>query len=103
MTSLVEILTKAAQGTASDLTGAMQDTAALAGWDPKVASNTSVKFTGSTFAVDVHPKYEERAKAHEYGSQTSSPTSVMRKFSNNDADAADMLAGKFLEEVDMTL
>ncbi len=57
------------------------------GWHPDVINNTHVTYDGKSFSTVVHPDHHEAALNHEYGTETSRPTAVIRKYGNDTSQA----------------
>jgi hypothetical protein len=74
---------KAKEDTAVYMTAELRRNALSSGWHPEVVANMSVVHDNGSYKVTVHPDYTDRAFVHEYGNENSSPTAVIRKYSNN--------------------
>jgi len=78
-------LQNAAHEAAGHMTADLRNSALEHGWHPDVVANMSVRFDKNEFKVHVHPDFEARAQAHEYGTQDSRPTAVIRNFDANNS------------------
>lgn len=83
MKKLVDAARKAAQQTSLLMTADIRQSAMDSGWSSDIASNTLVMFDGSQYQVSVHSEFEGQAMDLEYGTPTSRPTAVFRKYANN--------------------
>jgi hypothetical protein len=81
----LEAINVAAHKTAVEMTAEIRRSATEHGWHPDVVNNLYVGYDKGKFKVNVEPEFEERAHIHEYGSETSRPTAVLRKFSTTSA------------------
>jgi hypothetical protein len=74
---------KTAEQMVQYMTSDLRNRATEAGWDKDVADSISVKFNGKEYAVHIPAEHADRAFFHEYGSETSAPTAVLRKYSED--------------------
>lgn len=74
---------KAAQDTAAYMTASLRQSALQHGWHPTAAKAVSVKYAQGEFQPDISPKHKDSVLSHEYGTETTAPTAVMRKFGGN--------------------
>jgi hypothetical protein len=88
---LLDITKRAAQDAALVMTHQLQTSALQHGWDADVVANTRVVFEDGKFSTQVHPDYAERAHKHEYGTEDTRPTGVIRKAVNNPKTGHDVL------------
>jgi hypothetical protein len=77
-----QALQKSTGDTAISLTNKLRQSALEHGWDKTVVSNMHVLHDNGSFNVHVHPEYKDKAFVHEYGNESTRPTAVIRKFSN---------------------
>lgn len=89
---------KALSASAKDMTKELRKDARKQGWHEDVLKNMRVKYSDETgFTVKVHPDYEERAFVHEFGSPSTHPTAVIRKFRNRSTKSEELFL-KHLEK-----
>ena len=86
MEEVFSAIENAAHDAARYMTVDLRNRAHAAGWDSEVAENLHVRYAGGNFSAHVSPGYEERAHVHEYGTEHSRPTGVLRKFANEHSD-----------------
>lgn len=91
MKQILEAFDSTAELTARKLTASLQRSAMDSGWDPEVASNLSVNFSGDKFDVSVPPQYDEAAWRFEYGDGNRRPTGVIRKLKFGNAESSTFL------------
>jgi hypothetical protein len=77
-----QAIQKSTGDVASSLTDKLRQSALAHGWSKDVVANMHVVHANDEFNVQVHPDYKDRAFVHEYGSESSRPTAVIRKFNN---------------------
>jgi hypothetical protein len=91
--SIAKFIDNLKHQTAKELTSELRSRALASGWDKDVVSNTRVEYTGGKMAVNTHPDYEERAFKHEFGTEHTRPTAVIRKL-NNDREASKQVVSR---------
>jgi hypothetical protein len=85
-----EVYEKAANDTAAFMTAELRQRALRGGWKPEVVDHMHVRFDDNGFGVDIDEEYQEDAWVHEYGSERTRPTAVLRKYSNDSSKAKDI-------------
>lgn len=85
-----EVYEKAAYDTAAFMTADLRERALSSGWHPDVVNNMHVEFGDEGFKVNIHEDHQEKAWIHEYGSESSRPTALLRKYANDHSDAKSM-------------
>jgi hypothetical protein len=91
MKQILDAFDSTAELTARKLTANLQRSAMDSGWDPQVASNLSVSYSGDKFDVVVPPEYDEAAWRFEYGDGNRRPTAVIRKLKFGNAESSTFL------------
>jgi len=86
----LNVYEKAAHDTAAFMTADLRQRALSSGWHSDVVNNMHVEFGDDGFQVRIPDEHAERAWIHEYGSEKSRPTAVIRKFANDDASSKGM-------------
>jgi len=81
--------------TAQELTSELRNRALSSGWDKDVVNNIRVEYKDQKMGVHVHPDYAEQAFKHEFGTENSRPTAVIRKL-NNDREASRRVVSRAL-------
>ena len=99
MKKLKDAVHVAAHAAARQMTSDIRQSALDHNWHPDVVRNMQVKYTDGSFNVHIHPDYEERAFVHEYGSETSRPTAVIRKYETQSHNAVSTFATSFMEHL----
>lgn len=84
MADFSELLQKSLKKISPKLNDMWQDTAKNHGWNPSIASKTSVKVTSSGMSINYPSNLQQKVFNEEYGYK-SSPKAAMRNF---DADAS---------------
>lgn len=85
--SIVEAGRKAAVTTATYMTADVRHSAMKQGWDIETASNTNIMYDGTEVKVHIDAGFESQAMDLEYGTESSRPTAVLRKYGNRTQDA----------------
>jgi len=73
---------QAAAQTARSMTYELRQSALDHGWDPKVASKLFIVHNGSEFKLHVPARHKAKVYDLEYGTQSTPPSAVIRKFNN---------------------
>jgi hypothetical protein len=73
---------QAAAEAARSMTYDLRNSAIEHGWNPEIANSLRVTHTGSAFKVHVPKKHRKTVHELEYGTESSRPTAVLRKFNN---------------------
>ena len=73
---------QAAAEAARSMTYDLRGSAIEHGWDPTIANSLRITHTGSAFKVYVPKQHRRTVHELEYGTETSKPTAVLRKFNN---------------------
>jgi hypothetical protein len=84
---LLDAIDHATNDTLNFITNDLRGKALLHGWDPKVVQHISVN---DDFKVTVPSRHGSAAFKHEYGSETSQPTGVIRKYDNSPHSAGNV-------------
>ena len=84
---------------ADRLTTQLRDLAGKAGWPSSVIAAMSVRGLGDSWEVTVAPRAKEIVSDLEYGTQTSAPNPVLRRFASQMGQIADRAAGAALENL----
>ena len=82
MKHVLEAFPQAAAQTARSMTYTLRQSALDHGWDSKVASKLFVVHDGEKFRVHVPARYKSKVHDLEYGTQSTPPSAVIRKFNN---------------------
>ena len=82
MKHVLKAFPQAAAQTARSMTYTLRQSAIDHGWDPKIANKLFVVHTGSEFKVHVPARYKAKVYDLEYGTQSTPPSAVIRKFNN---------------------
>jgi len=81
--SIAKFIQNLSHQTAHELTAELRDRALAHGWDKDVVDNMRVEYAENKMKVTVHPDYAERAFKHEFGTETTAPSAVIRKLGND--------------------
>jgi hypothetical protein len=79
----LEAADTAAHEIAAFMTADLRSKAKEAGWHPKVSNSLLVKFEGGQFGVHVPDEHKQAAFDHEYGTEHTAPTGIIRKYGND--------------------
>lgn len=85
MIDFKEASVKAGTSAANSLTQHLRGLAAKQGWHPRLANSLSVNFDGKGFKVSYPDEVRDDVHRLEYGTETTRPTAVIRKFKNRQA------------------
>jgi hypothetical protein len=80
---LVELAAESAKDTAKFISEDVRDLATKHGWDPETVDGVSVNYDDSSFSLNIAPEVEHSAMNLEYGTETTAPTAVFRKYASN--------------------
>lgn len=83
MKRLADAARKAAHQTSLLMTSDVRQVAMENGWSSEVASNTHIMYDGSSYQVAVREDLESQAMDLEFGTPSTRPTAVFRKYANN--------------------
>lgn len=76
-------LRSASAEAAATLTHKIRAEAVARGWSPEVADSLIFSHDGKKFTFTIHPDHKSRALDHEFGTETTPPNPVIRKFLSN--------------------
>jgi hypothetical protein len=91
MKHLRDAIEKAAHDTAAYVTADLRHSAREHGWDEEVVSNMRVQHGEDGYKVMVPDDLKDRAFVHEFGDESSAPSAVIRKYSNDHSVAAHVM------------
>jgi hypothetical protein len=80
---LADAARKAAHKTSLLMTSDIRQSAVESGWSNELASNTHVMYDGTSYHVEVRDDLSSQAMDLEYGTPSTRPTAVVRKYANN--------------------
>jgi len=95
MKRLIQAAEKAAQDTARFMTSDLRSKATESGWHPHVVENIRVEYGKGGFAAKIHPDVKTAAFDHEYGTETTGPTAVVRTYKTHTAEGVFMKVMKY--------
>jgi hypothetical protein len=87
----LDALSKAVADTAAYMTYDVRHSARSAGWSDDEARALRVRHTDGTFGVHFEGPHAEAARTREYGTETTPPSAVARKYGHSHARAATIL------------
>lgn len=99
MKKLKSAVEHAAHAAASQMTSDIRQSALEHNWHPDVVRNMHIKYDNGSFGVHVHPDYEDRAFMHEFGTETSRPTAVIRKYEGQHSNSSSTFVKSFMEHL----
>lgn len=89
MKRFIEALDRASKDAATHMQRDLRRQARAHGWSSDVVKNTFVEYDGESYKVRVPGSHADQAFVHEFGSPSSRPTAVIRKYdSTNGAERA---------------
>lgn len=94
--SVAKFIQNLSHQTAKELTSELRERASANGWDKEVVDNMHVEYTDKKMKVNIHPDYAERAFKHEFGTETTRPSAVIRKL-GNDRNAGKLVISRALK------
>jgi hypothetical protein len=80
---ILEAIDRAAQDAAAYMTFDVRRSARSHGWSPEEASSLRVRYSDNDFGIHAEGSHAEKALTKEFGTESSRPTAVMRKYGNN--------------------
>jgi hypothetical protein len=101
--SLVELAEEAAKDTASIISDDLKALATQHGWDSEAVDAIKVNYSNGDFSIDVEPEQENKVMTLEYGTETTSPTAVFRKYGSNTKDAEKFFIKNLSSKVGVSL
>jgi hypothetical protein len=88
MDKLISAIDSAAKDSVEAMEKDLRSEASAAGWDLKTVNAITVKYEDSKFHIHIPEEHADSAFTHEYGSETTSPTAVLRRYSHGSENAA---------------
>jgi hypothetical protein len=101
--STVKLAEKSAKYTAEFMTKDVREIAHKHGWDKKSTNSLSVKYEKEAFNVVIDPKHERTVMDLEYGTETTYPTAVVRKYKSSTGKAEEMFIKSLEKELKVKL
>jgi len=83
MSELVNGLDAALSQSVTHLTDLLQESAQKSGWSKDLSQSINIGYAGNVLQTNVPKDREEEVFQKEYGTETSAPTAVLRKFSSH--------------------
>jgi hypothetical protein len=84
---LVDLAEESAKDTARFITEDVRDLAVKHGWESESVEGVSVNYDNSAFSFEIAPEVEHSVMNLEYGTETTAPTAVFRKYGSNTKEA----------------
>ena len=103
MKKLADALLKVTEEVSHAMTADVRVSALNHGWDAHSVFGTSVTNNEGQFNLEIDPAVKNRVMDWEYGTQTSRPTAVFRKYGNNTAKIEAAIVSKLEKEIGFTL
>lgn len=85
MSHIKKAIQRAGHEAAAYMTADLRYRALEHGWDPEVVSNLHVQHSEGKFSTHVPAEHADKAFSHEYGTETTPPSAVIRKYSKSSA------------------
>ena len=82
MKHVLNAFPQAAAETARSMTYELRQSALDHGWHPEIVNNLFVVHTGHEFKVHIPKQHSKSVHDLEYGTESTPPTAVLRKFNN---------------------
>lgn len=85
-------LKAAGADTAKLMTTQLREDMLSSGWDSRLVSKIRVRFVNNKFDISIPDKFKDAVSSLEYGSSSTPPSAVLRKFSNRTQEAEKFLS-----------